>query len=66
VHYRKKGPCKERPFVCNDLLKVFDPNEIIQQITTRRIIYKAKKTEDPFEILENGRALAFLRGQILL
>jgi hypothetical protein len=45
-------------------------------------MYKAKKTEDPCEILpgkgryfaagegrarfENGRALAFLRGQILL
>ncbi len=48
-----------------DLLKFLDPNEIIQQIT-RRIVYKAKKIEDPFEILENGRALAFLRGQILL
>jgi hypothetical protein len=58
-----------------------NPNEIIQEIT-RRIIYKAKKTEDPCEILpkkgrcfaaaegralfENGRALAFLGGQVLL
>jgi hypothetical protein len=47
-----------------DLLKFLDPNEIIQQIT-RRIIYKGKKKEAPSEILENGRALAFLRGQIL-